>query len=88
MLPKRSTTLDQNSGSESTYSQLFVGVFMALRHLLEDQNSPMYFQTSKKRLKPMYTPPHTLCLVKRAIWYLNHEIYQKELRNFEKRLQH
>ena len=48
MLPKRSTPVDQNLGSESTHSQLSVAIFRALRNLLVTQKSLMYFQTCQK----------------------------------------
>ena len=42
MLPKRSTPVDQNLGSESIHSQLSVAIFMAPRNLLEAQKSLVY----------------------------------------------
>ena len=39
MLPKRSTPVDQNLGSESIHSQLSVAVFIASRNLLVAQES-------------------------------------------------
>ena len=39
MLPKRSTPVDQNLGSESIHSQLSVAIFRASRNLLGAQES-------------------------------------------------
>ena len=39
MLPKRSTPVDQNLGSESIHSQLSVAIFIASRNLLGAQES-------------------------------------------------
>ena len=57
MLPKRSTPVDQNLGSESTHSQLSVAIFRALRNLLVTQKSLMYFQTCQKGGNPCIPPP-------------------------------
>ena len=42
MLPKRSTPVDQNLGSESIHSQLSVAIFTAPRNLLGAQNDSIY----------------------------------------------
>ena len=42
MLPKRSTPVDQNLGSESIHSQLSVAIFIASRNLLVAQESLIY----------------------------------------------
>ena len=57
MLPKRSTPVDQNLGSESTHSQLSVAIFRALRNRLVTQKSLMYFQTCQKHGKPCIPSP-------------------------------
>ena len=57
LLPKRSTPVDQNLGSESTDSQLSVAIFKALRNLLVTQKSLMYFQTCQKGGNPCIPPP-------------------------------
>ena len=62
MLPKRSTPVDQNLGSESTHSQLSVAIFRALRNRLGAPKRLMYFQTCQKGV---YPPPG---LVKRVIY--------------------
>ena len=56
MLPKRSTPVDQNLGSESTHSQLSVAIFRALRNRLGAQKSLMYFQTCQKGGNPCIPP--------------------------------
>ena len=56
MLPKRSTPVDQNLGSESTHSQLSVAIFRALRNRLVIQKSVMYFETCQKHGKPCIPP--------------------------------
>ena len=48
MLPKRSTHIDQNLGSESIDSKLSVAIFMAPRNLLGTQKSLIYKKKSKK----------------------------------------
>ena len=57
MLPKRSTSVDQNLGYESRHSQLSVVIFRALRNRLVTQKSLMYFQTCQKHGNPCIPPP-------------------------------
>ena len=47
MLPKRSTPVDQNLGSESIDSQLSVAIFIAPRNLLGTWKSLIYKKKSK-----------------------------------------
>ena len=47
MLPKRSTHVDQNLGSESIDSKLSVAIFIAPRNLLVTLNDVVYQKTFK-----------------------------------------
>ena len=48
MLPKRSTPVDQNLGSESIHSQLSVAIFRTPRDHLVAQKTLIYEKLSKK----------------------------------------
>ena len=57
MLTKRSTSVDQNLGSESIPSKLSVAIFVASRTLLGTQECLIYQKKSKKgttRADPLY----------------------------------
>ena len=64
MLPKRSTPVEQNVGSESTHSQLSGAIFRALRDRVGAQKSLMYFQTCQKH-SDRYDILHKCCLSKK-----------------------
>ena len=48
MLPKRSTPVDQNLGSESIHSQLSVAIFRAPRNHLVAEKAFIYQKMAKK----------------------------------------
>ena len=51
MLPKRSTPVDQNLGSESIHSQLSVAIFRAPRNHLVAEKAFIYQKISQKGLR-------------------------------------
>jgi len=66
MLPKISTHVNQNLGSNSMQSHLSVFIFIAPRNLLRLEQSHVVPKVPK-RCKHVYTSPHWL--VKRTIYY-------------------
>ena len=60
MLPKRSTPVDQNLGSESIHSQLSVAIFIARRIHLGPQKSVIYEKKSKNYRTHKQPPPFWL----------------------------
>ena len=57
MLPKRSTHVDQNLGSESIDSKLSVAIFIVPRNLLVTLNDVIYQKNFQKWLNPWGPAP-------------------------------
>jgi len=57
MLPKRSTSVDQNLGSESIDSKLSVAIFIVPRNLLVTLNDVIYQKTFQKLRNPWGPTP-------------------------------
>ena len=57
MLPKRSTSVDQNLGSESIDSKLSVAIFIVPRNLLVTLNDVIYQKNFQKLRNPWGPAP-------------------------------